>query len=265
MTTFVFLLPIIVVALLYFAPIVRNDLSIYDTADWWNPNSSFAILKRMNSVRVPYFMEHGILFNPGRKVVDLGCGGGLVTEEIAKRSPPSTTVVGFDMSSNSIGVATDHGKGINNLSYHVGSIYNIPLTNDSVDTVIVSDVFEHLDDLPRALREVHRILKPGGTLVFDTIAKTWWSYITTYLVAQEILGIVDSGAHDWNMFINPEQLVAVLTDSGFKTTLSDWQGIIGNVNVLTPIQSGQLNDLIMSFSVSRTDLSASYMGYALKT
>jgi 2-polyprenyl-6-hydroxyphenyl methylase/3-demethylubiquinone-9 3-methyltransferase len=256
-------LPIVVVALLHFAPITRNDLSIYETADWWNPNSSFAILRRMNVVRVPFFLKHGI-FGPNRVVVDLGCGGGLVTEEIAKQSPMSV-VTGFDMSAQSIEVAKNHGKGVSNLSYQVGSIYNLPLPNSSVDTVIVSDVFEHLDDLPKALGEIGRILKPGGIVVFDTIAKTWWSFLSTYLVAQEVLGIVEAGAHDWHMFINPEKLESMFVDAGFATNRSEWEGIVGNIDVLAVIRSWRLGDLISSFSVSRTDLSTSYMGYAVKT
>ena len=262
-TVLVALLPIVLVALLHFAPKNRNDLSIYDSADWWNPNSSFSILKRMNAVRVPYFIDRGLI-GPGRTVIDLGCGGGLVTEEVARRSPFST-VTGFDLSSNSIKVATEHGKGLGNLSYQVGSIYKLALENESVDTVIVSDVFEHLDDLPRALSEIHRVLKPGGIVVFDTIAKTWWSFLSTYLIAQEILGIVEAGAHDWHMFINPDQLGMLLTDAGFESTQSDWQGIVGNIDLFAPIKSGRLGDLIASFSASKSDLSTSYMGYAVKT
>ena len=260
-TIIVSLLPVVILALLHFSSITRNDLTIYDTADWWNPNSSYAILKKMNAVRVPYFIKH---MSSGQTVVDLGCGGGLVTEEIAKRHP-STSVTGFDMSSKSIEVANDHGRNLPNLSYQVGSIYHLPLSNASVDTVIVSDVFEHLDDLPKALREIHRILKPEGIVVFDTIAKTWWSFLSTYFIAQEVLGIVERGAHDWHMFINPEQLLTLLKDAGFNTTVSDWEGIVGHIDLYASLRSGKLSDLISSFTSSTTDFRSSYMGYAVKT
>lgn len=217
----------------------KNDLSIYDDADWWNPSSSFFILLTMNKVRVPYFERIIQRMSTARRdqgdralfVADLGCGGGFVTEELAlhTKDPHPRHVVGFDISHKSLDRARAHAVQTRTeipssssssspvslsaasslLEYKYGSFYNVPLPPASVDAVIASDVLEHLDDLDKALAEVFRILKPGGVLAFDTINKTWWSYFTTYLVAQELLGLVQAGAHDWNMFLEPQVCTSV--------------------------------------------------------
>jgi ubiquinone biosynthesis O-methyltransferase len=264
---FVAVLPILALVILHNAPFPRNDLSIYDRADWWNPNSSFAILEKMNRVRVPYFVSKIRLVTTNDRsnlsIVDLGCGGGLVTENIAKNFA-NAKIIGYDMSEKSISIAREHGKKIPNLSYQVASIYDLPISNASVDVVIVSDVFEHLENLPRALDEISRVLKPGGLLVFDTIARTWWSFLTTYLVAQEVLGIVERGAHDFHLFINPIELDTLLVSHGFETNPKQWEGIVAKLNFISPIKTGKLSDIIETFFSSNFDLSSSYMGYAVK-
>jgi 2-polyprenyl-6-hydroxyphenyl methylase/3-demethylubiquinone-9 3-methyltransferase len=219
----------------------------------------------MNDVRVPYFLEHGILTKVGHKpiIADIGCGGGLVTETVAKLVPQAS-VIGIDISENSIKVARDHAKGIQNIQYQIGSIYEIPLNNSSVDLVIVSDVLEHLENPEMAISEIYRILKPNGIVVFDTIARTWWSFLSTYLVAQEILGLVERHAHDWFMFINPTELEAMLIQAGFRTNIGEWKGIVGNFDISNAVKTRNFYNLISSFTISDDDLTSSYMGYAIK-
>jgi 2-polyprenyl-6-hydroxyphenyl methylase/3-demethylubiquinone-9 3-methyltransferase len=149
--------------------------------------------------------------------------------------------------------------------YLTGSIFKIPFPNNSADAVIVSDVLEHLDDVPAALAEVRRVLRPEGVLVFDTINKSWWSWLSTYFVAQQVLGIVEAGAHDWNMFIKPVDLEQMLTTAGFTTDRNRWAGIVGILNPFAVLKSGNKFDLISRFETSTSDLSASYMGYAIRT
>jgi 2-polyprenyl-6-hydroxyphenyl methylase/3-demethylubiquinone-9 3-methyltransferase len=241
----------------------KNDLSIYNTADWWNPDSSFGILARMNKVRVPYFLK--FLPKTGL-IIDLGCGGGLVTETIALTS--ECKVVGFDISEGALDKARLHAEQSSipksKLEYRKGSIYEIPMPDQSVDGVIVSDVLEHLHDIPAAMNEISRVLKPGGVVVFDTIARTWWSWLSTYFVAQEVLGIVERDAHDWSMFINPGELERMLNASGFNTNASEWTGICAVVSPLNAIKKKSLFHLIESFYESESDLRASYLGYAVK-
>ena len=135
-----------------------NDLSIYDSARWWDEDSSFSILRRMNLVRVPYFLSH--FSNGAKTVIDIGCGGGFVAEDVTRAGNYSVT--GFDISESSLEIARNHAKSQSlPISYRKGSIYAIPLPDASVDVVIVSDVLEHLDNIPGALKEIRRVLKPG--------------------------------------------------------------------------------------------------------
>jgi len=245
---------------------MNNDLSIYNEARWWDfENSSFVILHRMNNVRIPYFVDKGILNVSRPVIVDVGCGGGLVTESVAKLVPRGS-VVGIDISEPSLGIARAHAKsqGVKNLIYKIGSIYEIPIESSSADLVIVSDVLEHLENVDDAILEVYRILKPGGIFVFDTIARSWWSFLSTYFVAQEVLGLVEPRAHDWFMFINPEELEKELVHAGFKTDRNEWRGIVGDLDFFGALRSKNLYNLIPSFSNSKDDLSTSYMGYAIK-
>ena len=255
------LLPLVAVVIRRRWGSTPNDLSIYDSARWWDHDSSFAILRRMNLVRVPYFLSH--FGKDAKNIIDVGCGGGFVAEDIAKSDIYSVT--GFDISEASLTIARNHAKSQSlPITYRKGSIYAIPLPDASVDVVIVSDVLEHLDDIPAALREIFRVLRPSGVFVFDTIARTAWSYLSTYLVAQELTGIVEPGAHDWGMFINPEELERSLKNAGFTTDRSRWAGIGANLSVVNAIKKNSMYDIIESFFRDDSDFSASYMGYAVK-
>jgi 2-polyprenyl-3-methyl-5-hydroxy-6-metoxy-1,4-benzoquinol methylase len=134
---------------------------------------------------------------------------------------------------------------------------------------IISDVVllilkEHLHDLRKSLSEIHRVLKPGGVFVFDTINRTWWSWVMGILVAQETIGIVPPNAHDWRLFITPEELKRVLEETGFEVTEypASWRGMS-----LFP----KIFKFLTSFSVLKSigsaetaDLSVNYLGWARK-
>ena len=258
------ILPAVLVVWLQFSTSQKllNDLSIYDRADWWNPNVSFSILHKMNNIRIPYFVRQ-FPAKSTRSVIDIGCGGGQVSELMAKDF--GFNVTGIDISRNSLEIAKLHASQSNvTVTYMLGSIYSIPIDDGQFDAVIVSDVLEHLHDIPLALSEIFRVLKPGGVLVFDTINRTWWSWLTTYMIAQEILGIVEPGAHDWNMFITPTELESFLIQSGFTTNASTWSGIVGKLNFSNALQLYNKYELISHFIEDKLDLSCSYMGYAQK-
>lgn len=94
------------------------------------------------------------------KILEIGCGGGIVSENMAKQG---FQVLGIDMSPNSVKQARDHAEkeGIKNVEYRVGNAYKLELEDNSIDGVIAADVFEHFHDLPKAIEEIARVLKPG--------------------------------------------------------------------------------------------------------
>lgn len=238
------------------------DNEIYHQADWWNPNSIWAILRLMNSARVPYFVNIlKVNKTSTSKYIDLGCGGGLLTEEIALAG---YDVTGIDRSDNSLKHAREHALSskVYNVNYVVGSVYELPFESESVDGVIISDVLEHLHDLRLVISEIKRVLKPNGVLVFDTISRTVRSYLVMYLLGQEILGFGAANLHDWNMFITPDEMKQLLIEAGFSVG-SDWKGIGPVINPLNAYSKGYLFNAITRFQTTE-DLSETYAGWGVK-
>ncbi|KAF4713230.1 Hexaprenyldihydroxybenzoate methyltransferase, mitochondrial, partial [Perkinsus olseni] len=166
------------------------DNQLYDDITWWDPEGFAFGMRRMNTVRAPYFHRHlsrgGKVPSNGR-YLDVGCGGGLLTEEMA--STYGYNITGIDISEASLQQARQHINNLSNLSFEKGTIYSIPFPDNSFDGAIVSDVFEHLLDLRTAATEVYRVLKPDGVLVFDTVARTRLTYAHYWLTVQEILKV----------------------------------------------------------------------------
>merc|ERR1712113_431230 len=96
-----------------------------------------------------------------------------------------------------------------------GSAYELPFAAASFDAVVISDVLEHLFDLPLALREASRVVRPGGVLLFDTIDRTMTSLLVAIAGAEFIARIVPRGTHDWRLFIRPSELQQALASAGF--------------------------------------------------
>jgi 2-polyprenyl-6-hydroxyphenyl methylase/3-demethylubiquinone-9 3-methyltransferase len=174
----------------------------------------------MNPVRVSYFdgsawaafgLDRGTI-----RVLDVGCGGGLVSEALASLG---YQVTGVDLSAGAIAAARRHAESSGvGVRYQVGSAYQLPADDASMDMVVLSDVLEHLHDLPAAVREVARVLRPGGIAVFDTINRTAASYLGAILVLERALKIIHPGTHNWRMFIRPHELRALFAANGLELT-----------------------------------------------
>lgn len=233
--------------------------------DWWNTEGPLRVLHEMNPARTGYFDR--ILRNrfAGRpreevRVVDLGCGGGLVSEDLASRGYP---VTGIDLSPGTVDAARRHAEASGvEVTYRVGSAYGTGLPDGCAEAVVASDVLEHFQDLPAALAEVERLLVPGGVLLFDTVNRTVRSYLLLILVAEKILRIIQPGTHNWRMFIRPAELSTLLAESGMRLTDSRGLGPARPVPALLPdlLRHRRLG----KFTVGG-DLSASYIGYAIKS
>ena len=149
------------------------------------------------------------------RYLDVGCGGGIFAESAA-RLPTTASVTAIDPSPQILSVARAHAKrdpslANNNskLTYLSETIESLPLPAapaDRFDVVSVFEVVEHVDYPAAFLDRVGEFVRPGGWLVLSTIARTWTSWVTTNLVAEDILGVVPKGTHDWYKYINEEEL-----------------------------------------------------------
>jgi 2-polyprenyl-6-hydroxyphenyl methylase/3-demethylubiquinone-9 3-methyltransferase len=193
-----------------------NDLTIYDTLaeSWWQAGSKLHMLARMNPARFAYFdtlVEHW----QGLRVLDLGCGGGLTTACLAQRG---AAVVGVDLSRASLHVASCHAHGHGHAEpiFACGRAESLPFADASFDMVWCTDVLEHLPDLPTAIAQIARVLKPGGLFLYDTINRTWLSRPLVIWFWEYLAGLAPRGTHDWRLFIRPQELRCLLTQHGLQ-------------------------------------------------
>jgi 2-polyprenyl-6-hydroxyphenyl methylase/3-demethylubiquinone-9 3-methyltransferase len=148
----------------------------------------------------------------GRRVLDLGCGGGFMAEAMAERG---ANVIGVDPAVSVLVAARDHAihDGLH-IRYKVGRGESIPMDDRSVDRVVCVDVLEHVDDLALCCREIARVLKPGGLLLFDTINRTWLSRLVVIGLYEQLLKFAPHGTHDFSKLIRPRELRRHLAAAG---------------------------------------------------
>ena len=188
------------------------DNEYYEGMDelWWDPAGPAAILHAINRPRVDFYLkELGDL--GGRRVLDAGCGCGLVARELARAG---AEVVGVDRSLGSLGVARRAANG--GFRPAQGRLERLPFAGGSFDAVVAADVLEHLPDLPAAVAELARVLVPGGSLLFDTVNRTFWSWFTGVFGLEQVLRMVPRGTHDWRLFIRPAELNRLLRGVGLE-------------------------------------------------
>jgi len=188
-------------------------------ADWWDPKGSSAMLHKLNPVRLAYIRDridqHWSLdecaLRPlaGRRAADVGCGAGLLAEPLARLG---AEVTGLDAAPENVAAAREHalGQGLA-IDYKVGSVE--ALEPAAYDLVTSLEVVEHVAD-PRAfLHGLAAALRPGGLLILSTPNRTARSRLLLILVG-EGTGRIPRGTHDWEKFLPPEELIALLADAG---------------------------------------------------
>ena len=174
------------------------DNEVYEggggAATWHDEDalSQLATLRLLNGARIPYFdriWRQQLHLTPDRhgQFLEVGCGGGIATGALAKLGYHMS---GIDASPAAIAAARAHCEELHvqeRTSFATGSAYDLSAYPDgSFDGVLMADVLEHLLDLPAALREAHRVLRPGGVFVFDTINRSYKSYVATIVLAQQV-------------------------------------------------------------------------------
>jgi len=178
----------------------RNDPGQYDdlAAEWWRPRGAFEPLHWLAKARAALIPDgEGVL-------LDVACGGGLMAPHVAK----SYRHVGVDIGESAVRIARDHG-----IETARGNVLALPVRDESVDVVVAGEVFEHVADLEGMVAEIARVMRPGATLVCDTLADTW---LCTFLMVTlaERLPVVPSGIHDPDLFVDPRRLQRICRDNG---------------------------------------------------
>ncbi|WP_067723059.1 bifunctional 2-polyprenyl-6-hydroxyphenol methylase/3-demethylubiquinol 3-O-methyltransferase UbiG [Nocardia yamanashiensis] len=177
---------------------------------WWAEDSQMRGLASFQGPRFEFFDKHVDLW-AGRRVLDVGCGGGFTTEFLDGRG---ASVSGVDPSPDLIAAARRHAAETGrNIEYRVGAAEALPYPDAAFDIVTCVDVLEHVADPARSIREIARVLVPGGVFCFDTINRTLRSRVVMIWIPDH-LGIGTPGAHLWKDFITPGELRGYLADAG---------------------------------------------------
>jgi 2-polyprenyl-6-hydroxyphenyl methylase/3-demethylubiquinone-9 3-methyltransferase len=194
----------------------REDVSIYEAhgPSWWSSDRYLVrALRALVKPRMKWFRGVAGAWT-GQRVLDLGCAGGFMSEAIAAEG---AEVIGVDPAAPAIEAARAHAARQRlPIRYRVGSAEAIPLSDGSVDRVVCVDVFEHVNDLRRACREIARVLRPGGLLLFDTVNRTRlarWIVIGLY---ERILRVAPPGTHHPDKLIRPAELRDELESAGLR-------------------------------------------------
>lgn len=197
----------------------QPDATIYDKVAprWWNRDVRWLrVLQGLAPVRLDLFAPIVGTW-AATDVLDLGCGGGFMSEELTLRG---ARVTGVDPSSAAIEAAREHARGeALDIDYKVGVGEAIPAPACAFDIVVCVDVFEHVDDLRGVAHEIARVLRPGGVLLFDTINRTALARLVMITVGENILRLLPRGTHDYRRFIRPEELRSVLAEAGLSMGL----------------------------------------------
>ena len=193
--------------------------------EWWDINGKFKPLHAFNPIRIEYILDVTLnYFNIDKdkklplknlKILDIGCGGGLISEPMSRLG---AGVTGIDASDKNIQVAKLHAKKNNlNINYLNTVPENLDLQN-KFDIILNLEVVEHVENLDLYLSSCFSLLKPKGIMFTATINRTLTSYVKAIVGAEYILRWLPIGTHDWNKFIKPEELEKKLTDLNFSIT-----------------------------------------------
>lgn len=189
-------------------------------AEWWNPKGKFKPLHEIGPARIQFITRSIEKHFPSTltthhsplTLLDIGCGGGLVAEPMARLGH---RVVGIDASEKNIAVASLHAEqsGLS-IDYRCTTAEDLLKTEQSFDVVLALEIVEHVADVDLFLHSVTGLLKPGGLLIMSTLNRTAKSYIMAIVGAEYVLRLLPRGTHNWKQFIKPSELVAGLTRCG---------------------------------------------------
>ena len=226
--------------------------------EWWDPAGKFAPLHRLNPVRLGYIRDRAAthwnrdalsgLPLEGLSLLDIGCGGGLICEPMARLG---AHVTGIDAADRNIATAALHAgnQGLA-IDYRQHTAEALAGEGRQYDIVLALEIVEHVADVDLFLRSCGQMVKPGGLLFLSTLNRTAKAWMLAIAGAEYVLGWLPRGTHDWKKFLKPSEVVNGLRGGGIEA-----QEIVGVV----------YNPLSRVWSLNSRDLDVNYMLYGTRS
>jgi 2-polyprenyl-6-hydroxyphenyl methylase/3-demethylubiquinone-9 3-methyltransferase len=199
------------------------------SATWWDCRGPMRPLHVVNALRLDYVVEQ-IASHLGRdtanalnglRILDVGCGGGLMSEALARLG---AQVVGVDASQGNVAAARLHAESQNvTVDYRLGEPAEVLSPHERFDVVLALEVVEHVSDVPAFLATAAALLAPGGMLFVSTIDRTFKSFVVAIIGAEYLLRVLPRGTHQWSMFVRPEELSSALAPADLH--MNDLRGM----------------------------------------
>lgn len=183
---------------------------------WWDPSGEFKPLHLLNPVRLSYISDElqGLF---GKQIIDVGCGGGILAESMARCG---AVVTGLDMADDSLNVARLHAleAGVE-VNYQQATAEQYAQSHAAqFDVVTCMEMLEHVPQPVSVIQACADLAKPGATLFFSTLNKTWKAYLLAIIGAEQLLKLVPKGTHEFSKFIRPSELMRFLEQAGLEVT-----------------------------------------------
>ena len=190
-------------------------------SQWWDLTGDFKPLHQINPVRVQFICQHIAQHNDNNdgllalNIIDVGCGGGILSESLAKLG---ANVTGIDIGNEPLNIARLHAlESELTIDYQkITAEEKAQISPADFDIVTCMEMLEHVPDPASVIHACASLVKPGGLIFFSTLNKTITSYLLAIIAAEKLLKLVPNGTHDHNKFIKPSQLINWAEDAGLK-------------------------------------------------
>lgn len=195
----------------------QEEVNKFDelASKWWDEEGEFKPLHQINPLRVNFIEERSFL--KGKKILDVGCGGGILAEAMGQLGGE---VTGIDASPNTIGIAKAHSKSVNSGVIYIQKTIEEFITtypDEKFDVITCLEMLEHVPSPLGVIQSCSSLLNDGGDIFFSTINRNPKSYLFAVIGAEYILNLLPKGTHDYEKFIKPSELAGWIRNSGLTT------------------------------------------------
>jgi 2-polyprenyl-6-hydroxyphenyl methylase/3-demethylubiquinone-9 3-methyltransferase len=208
--------------------VIAEEVARFDALgdEWWDPEGPMAPLHRLGPARIEWLRDTiaahfrrsgaGALPLAGLRLLDIGCGGGLLSEPLSRLG---AEVVGLDPAPASIAVARAHAEATDaRPSYRVGTVEDLAREGETFDAALAMEVVEHVADVRAFVAAAASLVRPGGLIALSTLNRTLKSFALAIVGAEYVLRWLAPGTHRWEQFVSPDELAAALRAAGLRET-----------------------------------------------